>query len=249
MQPSAPPTIIPNASLLWRNTDPSKPCHCSSFGNPKWWYKGRMENQKTLRDVAAEILQGNVACCSRNADCQQCIHHPKASSLLLLLQIFQSSQSSHSVPTCSGKLSSSGKLFLVFDSSPGSFKTKPICSVKAPASPARCSCPSSRLEFPAPAPAQQNPRSSVQMEMLPALLVTNSFTLEEWGACPHLKDYLDSGTMWIECRMGIPKYLWAKKLQVIKAVDGRVFKVSVFLHPHMSEPDTALQNGKQTNFP
>lgn len=48
---------------------------------------------KKPRDVAAEILQGNVACCSRNADCQQCIHHPKASSLLLLQTFQQPKQS------------------------------------------------------------------------------------------------------------------------------------------------------------
>lgn len=81
-----------------------------------------------------------------------------------------------------------GKLFLLRDSLPGSFKTKPICLVKAAASPA--ACPSSRPEFPAPwaCTALQSHSSvltllcQVSLERLPVLLFTNSFTLEEWGA-------------------------------------------------------------------
>lgn len=34
------------------------------------------QKTKKSRDVDVEIMQGNVARCSRNTDCQQSIHHP-----------------------------------------------------------------------------------------------------------------------------------------------------------------------------
>lgn len=178
----------------------------------------------------------------------------KASSLLLLLQIFQQPKQSFS-PNMLGQvvqlweaLFSPCLLAREFQNQTYLFRRLQHLQLGAHVPPPGWN--SQPLLLPSLSEPQQTPHSSVQMslETLPALLVTNSFTLEEWGACPHLKDYLDWWTVWIESRMGIPKYLGAKKPQVIKAVDGRVFKVSVFLHPHMSEPDTALQNGKQFWF-
>lgn len=168
---------------------------------------------------------------------QSIAHWDKASSLLLQIT---SSQSSHSVPTCSGKLSSSGKLFLVRDSSPGSFKTKPICLGKAPAPPARCLCLFSRLEFPAPrsCPAFQS-HSSV-LTALPKCpwkrsLRSWSPTASPWrshGLVHTWKIIWTKGWCELKAEWESRNISGQKKPQVMKAVDGRVFKVSVFLHSH-----------------
>lgn len=145
-----------------------------------------------------------------------------------------------------------GKLFLVRDSVPGSFRTSPICSVRAQHLQLLLHVPpQAGIPTPWACPAFQSHSSvltalcQMSLETLPA---HQQLHLTGVRGLSTLERLFGLSVNWKQNEN--PKiYLGKKSLKLSKQLMEEFSRsLSLFLHLCMSGPYTALQNGKHPNF-
>lgn len=190
--------------------------------------------------VAAEIL----AVSSQSFTHYYLQAETKASSLLLQMiqkpkQPLSPSMFRQVVQLCHGKL------FLVRDSLPESLKTKPICWSDGSSISSSVLCVRPGAGIPSTPSLSDTalscqscakcPWKCSQSSCSPAASPQRSQGLVHAWKLIWIKGWCELQAEWESQNIS-----GQNKTQVIKAVDGRVFKVSLFLHPHINKPDTTL---------